>query len=719
MDLTAQRTRVIGACTVLAVVLGLVVSPGAVASARPRHGLGITVLSNRPDLLSGGDALVEIVLPPRGDVPRALVVRRNGADITRRFAVRGNGRLIGLVTGLRLGRNQLTVNARGVRGARLELTNHPIGGPIFAGTQVQPWLCATEANGLGPARDAQCNTPAVFALYYRSVQGDDFRPFDPDNPPPDADVQRTTTDEGHTVPYIVRRERGVIDRGIYDIAVLFEPGAPWRPWAPQKAWNGKLFWTFGGSCQPYHAQEPPDGRPDSAGSPGVFDDRALSRGFAVASSGMSVLGNNCNTVVSAEALMMIKEHLIETYGPVRYTFGLGGSGGSIQQLQIADAYPGLLDGIIPQATFADILSTATENFDCRLLVHYFRTASPHLWDPASMQAVEGHGSPSTCEAWISAYGFPAMLGDPTLGCTTPLLTYLETDLTGTMRSRSEAEWVYDPDDNPGGVRCTIFDYMAEIFGRAPDGVARRPFDNVGVQYGLRALLDGRILPEQFVDLNERIGSLDVDYRFQPSRVAADPGALRAAYASGQVTSGAGLSQVPILDGSYLPPDGDIHTAFHAWKLRDRLIATNGAAPNHVIRQTPGGRALFDIMDEWLTRIEADTAPGTRAERIARNKPDDAVDSGAYSGTNPRVAAGAPLRDDVLKCRLRPLDRADYAALPVPFTDEQWARLQGVFADGVCDWSRPGIGQTTTVPWATYAGEGLAPLGPPPRGAPSH
>ena len=35
----------------------------------------------------------------------------------------------------------------------------------------------------------------------------------------------------------------------------------------------------------------------------------------------------------------------------------GGSGGSYQQIQIADGYPGLLDGIIPSATFPDVLAT--------------------------------------------------------------------------------------------------------------------------------------------------------------------------------------------------------------------------------------------------------------------------------------------------------------------------------------------------------------------------
>jgi len=51
----------------------------------------------------------------------------------------------------------------------------------------------------------------------------------------------------------------------------------------------------------------------------------------------------------------------------------------------------------------------------------------------------------------------------------------------------------------------------------------------------------------------------------------------------------------------------------------------------------------------------------------------------------------------------PLDRSSYA---VTFRDTQWARLQDVFADGVCDWSRPGVGQEgPPLPWLQYGEPG--------------
>ena len=43
----------------------------------------------------------------------------------------------------------------------------------------------------------------------------------------------------------------------------------------------------------------------------------------------------------------------------------------------------------------------------------------------------------------------------------------------------------------------------------------------------------------------------------------------------------------------------------------------------------------------------------------------------------------------MKCRLKPLDFADYRAR---FTGEQPARLRAAFPGGVCDWSRPGVSQ---------------------------
>src|SRR5207247_5213679 len=67
---------------------------------------------------------------------------------------------------------------------------------------------------------------------------DCFKPYTPGTTP--ADLATTTTTAGLTVPYIVRVERGTINRGIYDIAVLFDPAQPWSVLSPPAPWIGKV-----------------------------------------------------------------------------------------------------------------------------------------------------------------------------------------------------------------------------------------------------------------------------------------------------------------------------------------------------------------------------------------------------------------------------------------------------------------------------------------------
>ena len=98
-----------------------------------------------------------------------------------------------------------------------------------------------------------------------------------------------------------------------------------------------------------------------------MDDAIVGKGYAEAASTLNVFGNNCNDLLAAETMMMVKERFIEAFGKPLFTMGQGASGGSYQQLQIADNYPGLLDGILPGATFPDILATVQALSDMELL----------------------------------------------------------------------------------------------------------------------------------------------------------------------------------------------------------------------------------------------------------------------------------------------------------------------------------------------------------------
>jgi uncharacterized tannase-like protein DUF6351 len=724
---------------VVALAFAFVAAPQGSSGASDRRALvaagnlEILVLSNRADLISGGDALVEIVGAGPPSSKQRVRVEINGRDVTGSFAIRGDGRLLGLVEGLKLGKNVLTARKPGARGARLTITNHPIGGSIISGAQVEPWLCTTQNNGLGPAQDAQCNAPTVYQLFYRTTSGT-FAPYDPANPP--SDVAMTTTDEGRTVPYIFRQETGTQNRGIYRIAVLTDPARPWEAWSPQfqPGWNHKLFYPFGASCGSVHSQ---------SSAQNVQDDRALSRGFMVATSSLNVLGNNCNPLTSAESAMMLKERIAERYGPIRYTFASGCSGGSIMQHEVANAYPGLLQGIQPNCSYEDMWSGAfVEIYDCHLLMRYYTMGSPQF-AAAEMAAVNGQQNPAPCELWDFSFG---TFQEPENGCGIP------------------AGEMYNAQTNPTGCRGTFQDFNMSVFGKRPPnlwippeqiagGFAKVPFDNVGVQYGLKALQALQITPEQFVDLNEKIGGVDIDYNFIPERAVADPGAVGITHRSGRSQDASQLDKVAIIDLRATSNTADIHTDYHSYSLQERLEKANGHADNQIIWTwaNPTGilgigappaiaNESFLLLDRWLAAVEADSSSDALEVKIVRNKPQEAVSACWLDsqGTgpkvtdptvcraafpyyaNPRIAAGEPFTNDVLKCQLKPLDPLDpdYRMLAVPFTPMQWARLQATFPTGVCDWTKPGVDQVPSVPWLTYSnGPGGQPLGPPPVSTP--
>src|SRR5258708_36643256 len=90
------------------IMAGLFAPPMAIAQAAGTAGaVAIRVLSTRPDLVSGGSALVEITVPPDATAA-SLVVKRNGADVSGLFARRANGKIEGLLTGLRLADKPVT-----------------------------------------------------------------------------------------------------------------------------------------------------------------------------------------------------------------------------------------------------------------------------------------------------------------------------------------------------------------------------------------------------------------------------------------------------------------------------------------------------------------------------------------------------------------------------------------------------------------------------------
>ena len=154
---------------------------------------------------------------------KVTVGRRN---VTNPFAIRKDGQFEGLVTGLSLGSSVLQATLKSGWAARITLVNHPSGGPVFSGPQLQPWNCQADAT------DAQCNQPPTYTYLYKSTNPakSGFQSYDPNNPP--SDVAQTTTDQGVTVPFIVRIETGYMDRDQYQIATLYQPEKPWTAVEP-------------------------------------------------------------------------------------------------------------------------------------------------------------------------------------------------------------------------------------------------------------------------------------------------------------------------------------------------------------------------------------------------------------------------------------------------------------------------------------------------------
>ena len=363
--------------------------------------------------------------------------------------------------------------------------------------------------------------------------------------------------------------------------------------------------------------------------------------------------------------MMVKEHFIENYGVPVHTIGTGDSGGSMQQHLIAQNYPGLLDGITPGASYPDTISLIGSVTDCTLLDRAFNSSS-HTWTDEQKTAVSGYATWKTCGSWMKSFS-PRMIQPGSCDASVPK-----------------------------GTRCGLHDNLSNVFGRDPKtGLTPRPLDNVGIQYGLGAFNAGKITADQFVDLNQRIGGYDGDGNPVPARTAADPHALRAAYRTGRVNSAGGdLKTIPTIDHrGYVDPTGDIHDSLRSHIMRARL----GDTTNRIALVNPKGVHVVMLMDKWLGSV----AKG-------QGKPADIVDA-CWTGdgqrvaepsrcnqlyphaADPRLVAGQSLRMDILKCHLKPVDRADYKQ---PLGEDRLGRLRTTFPQGVCDYSRPGVEQST-------------------------
>jgi hypothetical protein len=717
-------------------------------------------LSTLPEAVTDGDVLLGLRGLAAGDT---FKVTRNGTDVSAAFSRGEGGEVRGLVTGLKKGANRLAATVSGeagVRRAELTVINHPITGPVLSGPHQKPFICRTEDNGLGAPIDANCSVVTQYKWFYRSVTSQGFKELaDPYAAYP-GDVIMTETKDGRAVPFVVRMESATINRGIARLAVLDDPHAR-GPEAPFEAglWDGHVYYVFGESCGVGYQQGKSD--PNlvlgalalteiSADNllinlVGIAD--RLGKGDLVIHNTLSAFGNHCNPLISAETAMLMKEHITEKYGPVRFMIGTNGSGAALQQYNLANNLPGVLSGAMPTATFADILTTAMTVADCGLLQHYYENSSLD-WSVGKQAAVNGHnllvGNPlnAICQSWVDAF---LDLLNPETGC-------------GPVPEEDR----YRGPDNPNGpnlkgVRCTVQDANVNIFGRDPEtGYANRPLDNTGVQYGLGALLAGTISAEEFLDVNRNIGGFNIDGKPVAQRMRMNEQMAKVAYKVGGVIGRGALAETPVLDHApYLDliPVANIHEAVRPFIVRSRLQKQTGQVTTQglwrgIVTQADG----YPVMEQWLEALERPEYGGDHMAAVIAAKPAAAADRctfGTIGGRlelpdaillplglaqlpllpqlgplhdlipefdvniplrvdlpelynndgsglgvcslalpvtkTPRMVAGMPMTDDIIRCQLRPVDPADYAG---KLSEAQVAEVRAIFPEGVCDFSKP-------------------------------
>lgn len=504
------------------------------------------------------------------------------------------------------------------------------------------------------------------------------------------------------------------------------------PTAANPGFAHKLVLTHGMSCDTSYA---------SGTAPDVMLQDALGQGFAVASHALDNAGHNCNLVTQAESLNLVKEMVVERFGPLRYTIGSGCSGGSLVQQQVANAYPGIYQGITPQCSFTDAWSSSQQYIDYVGLRAYLESpanAPEHKILPAQWPAIYGHANSANQITFTSVI---PNSGDPSRTC-----------------PGVPAAQVYSA-SNPKGVRCSLQDYMRNVFGLDAEGKARRPLSNVGVQYGLSGLNSSLganvgdptrppLTAQQFVDLNAGVGGYDLGFEHTAARTHADPIAQDRVYRSGAVNTTAHLDQVAIIDLGG-PEPGAFHDVYRKYALRDRLIREHGTAANQVFweGQTPllGDPSFVDAsirkMDEWLAVVAHDKRNLPLARKIidakvgAKVGPRCVATGGAAEAplqfcrstvdatlfSSPRIEAGGGdqtlvngvgpgtvgFTDDRLDCQLMPIGNQVFAGgktFAEVFTADQQASLKKTFPDGVCDYSKPGNGFAPAVTWLRYQDE---------------
>lgn len=503
---------------------------------------------------------------------------------------------------------------------------------------------------------ADCGAPTQVLFWYRSTAGGPLRPLpDPEARPADLAMLDVG---GQRVPYIVRHEIGTLNRFIYSLFLLTPEPSTDPAQVDLSVWNGNLVHHFGGGVGVGFSQS--NGfarsfvtRPDGRG----LNVPLLERGYAIATSTGTVTNTTYNLLLTGQTAAMVKQQFVSAYAAPDHTFGLGGSGGAIQQYVYAQNVPGLLDALLPRETFGDMITEVTGVGDCELLEFYFDqgdarvngtgAVNPKWTDWENRQEIQGlnaiNGAPTDFD---QGGGIP--LGSSARPGTNECIEAWRGLGPLVVNPRFVRGATYDLIEATqpevfARTRFSYFEDLKHIFGLDPEtGFARTTFDNVGVQYGLEALRQGEISVDEFLLLNAHVGGfkdpsemvregfpfdepLDFsrpDLNIDPwssrnatarehlvpgavaPRVEGDPEAIRAAFRSGLVFFGNIDVPMLVLD-NYLEPELDMHHSREKFELRARMLEVDGDASNLVLwaMDREDDEAVVKLTLEGLSLLE--------------------------------------------------------------------------------------------------------------------
>ena len=337
-----------------------------------------------------------------------------------------------------------------------------------------------------------------------------------------------------------------------------------------------------------------------------MDPQLLGLGYAIAHSSGTRTSVHYNLQLGGETALMTKERFVERYGVPRYTVGVGGSGGAIQQYVYGQNHPGLLDAAIPVVSYPDMTTQTVHVGDCELLEHYMDVtdaANPKWrnWDDREwLIGLNGHppfpnpytrrpGSDECVNGWrgLTPLALNPLFG--TAGAGTERMNPAREAAVKWTHWEDAAQRLRRATRTAGPARRGTTSASSTASRRSSTATSRRPSSSTSTRrpaagrsrrtWSRRA---SRSCPPGGFDpwsaRNMRLARTAAPPR---PRRSGDIIAMRNAYAKGLYFDGD--IDIPILDvRPYLEEALDMHNSHQSFASRQRMLDRDGHAANQAI-----------------------------------------------------------------------------------------------------------------------------------------